>query len=72
MHPTLTTVLEQITVHEDCDRTALPPLYEAVDPEAVTSLLESNTDVVVRFDYVGYRVAVGPDSHEMTVIDEDS
>ncbi|RKD85002.1 HalOD1 output domain-containing protein, partial [Halopiger aswanensis] len=45
MHPTLTAVLERISTHEDCDRTALPPLYEAVDPEAVTSLLESNTDV---------------------------
>ena len=71
MHSALTTVLERISAHEDCDRTALPPLYEAVDPEAVASLLESNTDIVVHFDYVGYRVAVGPDSHEVTVIDED-
>ncbi|WP_408960497.1 HalOD1 output domain-containing protein [Natrinema sp. 74] len=70
MHPTLTTVLERISVREGCDPTALPPLYEAVDPEAATSLLESSTDIVVRFDYVGYRVAIGPDSHEVTVIGE--
>lgn len=71
MHPALTTVLERISVHEDCDRTALPPLYEAVDPEAVASLLESSTDIVVRFDYGGYRVVIGPDPHEVTVIDGD-
>lgn len=71
MHPALTTVLDRIVAREDHDRTALPPLYEAADPEAVASLLESSTDIVVRVDYGDYRATIGHDPHEVTVIDGD-
>ncbi|AFZ71353.1 HalOD1 output domain-containing protein [Natronobacterium gregoryi] len=71
MHPALTTVLARIAAREDRERTALPPLYEAVDPEAVASLLESSTPVVVQFEYDGYSVVIGPSPHEVTVIDEE-
>lgn len=69
MHPTLTTALSRIAAREGCDRSALPPLYEAVDPEALTAVLESKGDVVVRFAYGNYRVVLGPHPDEVTVID---
>ncbi|ELY86849.1 hypothetical protein C485_08032 [Natrinema altunense JCM 12890] len=47
----------------------MPPLYEAVDPEALTAVLESNADVSVRFAYGDYRVILGPGPDEVTVID---
>ncbi|WP_049922766.1 HalOD1 output domain-containing protein [Halopiger djelfimassiliensis] len=69
MHSALTTALTRIAVREDCDRTTLPPLYDSIDPGALTAVLESNADVTVRFEYEGYRVVIGPD--EVTVIDAD-
>ncbi|WP_049921373.1 HalOD1 output domain-containing protein [Halopiger djelfimassiliensis] len=71
MHSALATVLTRIAAHEDRDRTALPPLYDAIDPEALTTVLESNADVTVRFEYEGYRVVIGPHPDEVTVIAED-
>ncbi|ELY81338.1 hypothetical protein C486_06758 [Natrinema gari JCM 14663] len=49
----------------------MPPLYDAIDPEALTAVLESNAAVTVRFEYAGYRVVIGPDSDEVSVIDAD-
>ncbi|RZH66809.1 HalOD1 output domain-containing protein [Natrinema altunense] len=69
MHPALATALRSIAAREGCDRSALPPLYEAVDPEALTAVLESNADVSVRFAYGDYRVILGPGPDEVTVID---
>ncbi|WP_049922760.1 HalOD1 output domain-containing protein [Halopiger djelfimassiliensis] len=69
MHPALVTALARIAAREDRDRTALPPLYDSIDPEALTAVLESNADVRVRFEYEGYRVVIGSD--EVTVIDAD-
>ncbi|MDF9744071.1 HalOD1 output domain-containing protein [Natrinema salsiterrestre] len=69
MHPALATALRRIAAREGCDRSALPPLYEAVDPEALTAVLESNASVVVRFVYGDYRVELGPDPDDVTVID---
>ena len=71
MHPALATALSRIAVREGCDRSALPPVYEAVDPEALAAVLESSTDVSVRFEYGDYRVAIGPGPHEVAVIDGD-
>lgn len=67
MHPALTTALERISAREGRDRPALPPLYAAVDPEAVASLLESSAAVVVRFEYAGYRVVIGSECDEVSV-----
>ncbi|SER81524.1 HalOD1 output domain-containing protein [Natrinema salaciae] len=69
MHPALVTALARIAAREGCAPTALPPLYEAVDPEALAAVLESNGDVTVRFAYGDYRVVIGPGPHEVTVID---
>ncbi|MWV38389.1 HalOD1 output domain-containing protein [Natrialba sp. INN-245] len=71
MHPALATAFDRIAAREGREPTALPPLYEAVDPEAVTALLESPAAVTVRFAYAGYVVVIGPDPLEVEVIDED-
>ncbi|EMA30022.1 HalOD1 output domain-containing protein [Halobiforma nitratireducens] len=67
MHPTLVTALDRIAAHEGYDPTALPPLYEAVDTEALIPLLESPAPVTVRFEYAGSEVVIGPASREVTV-----
>ncbi|WP_049928402.1 HalOD1 output domain-containing protein [Halopiger goleimassiliensis] len=69
MHPALVTVLDRIAAREGCDRTDLPPLYRAVDPEALAAVLASNPAVTVRFDYAGYRVEIDPDC--VTVVDRE-
>ncbi|MDQ2050038.1 HalOD1 output domain-containing protein [Natronolimnohabitans sp. A-GB9] len=60
-------VIEQIAALEDTDPMSLPPLYDAVDPEALDSLCHSptagqtRTATEVRFTYCGYDVRVGTD-----------
>ncbi|ELY91757.1 hypothetical protein C483_09459 [Natrialba hulunbeirensis JCM 10989] len=51
----------------------LPPLYEVVDPEALAAVLESGGNVLVGFEYEGYRVVIGPgpDDVAVEVIDEN-
>ncbi|MEY7849944.1 HalOD1 output domain-containing protein [Natrarchaeobius sp. A-rgal3] len=71
MHPALATALARVAAREGCRGTTLPPLYETVDTEALVSLLESDADVMVRFEYEGYRVVIGPRPLEVAVIDED-
>jgi len=61
MHPTLATALERIAAREGCDVLELPPLYDTIDPEALTAVLESDAKVSVCFEYCGYRVIVGPE-----------
>ena len=70
MHPALATALSRIAAREGCDRSALPPLYEVVDPEALTALLESNATVTVCLEYGDYRVVIGPDPDEVEVTAE--
>ncbi|AFZ73603.1 HalOD1 output domain-containing protein [Natronobacterium gregoryi] len=69
MHPALITALERIAACEDRDPTALPPLYRAVDPEALTALLESPAAVTARFEYAGYEVVIGPGPIEVAVLE---
>ncbi|MDF9744082.1 HalOD1 output domain-containing protein [Natrinema salsiterrestre] len=69
MHPALATALKRIAAREDCDRSALPPLYEAVDPEALTAVLESSAAVTVRLAYGDYCIVIGPGPEEVVVID---
>ncbi|TYT63737.1 HalOD1 output domain-containing protein [Natrialba swarupiae] len=69
MHPALATALARVAAREGCRGTSLPPLYEHVDTEALTTVLESEADVTVRFEYEGYRIVIGPGPLEVTVID---
>ncbi|RQG94795.1 HalOD1 output domain-containing protein [Natrarchaeobius oligotrophus] len=71
MHPALGTAFDRVAAREGREATALPPLYEAVDPESLTALLESPSAVTVRFAYAGYVIVIGPSPHEVEVIGED-
>ena len=61
-------VVARVAAREGRDPTALPPLYESIDPDAVAAVLESAADARVRFEYAGYRVVATSDSLE--VIDD--
>ncbi|WP_394295215.1 HalOD1 output domain-containing protein [Halobiforma nitratireducens] len=65
-HPALDDALERTATREDCALTALPPLYDAVEPETVAVILESPADATVRFEYAGYRVTVATDDAVVT------
>jgi len=67
MNPTLALALERIAAREGCDVLELPPLYDTIDPEALTSLLESDTDVMVCFEYCDYRVLIDTNPLEVVV-----
>ncbi len=71
MHPALATALACIAAREDRAVTGLPPLSETVDPEALTSVLESNPTATVAFEYEGYRVVLGPGSDAVAVFDRE-
>lgn len=70
MHPALATALTRFATRGDRDHETVPPLYEAIDPEALESVLESPGTVTVRFEYAGYDVVIRSDAYEREMIDE--
>ena len=54
------TIVSAVAAVTDRDLTAMPPLYAAVDAEALTRLVTSSRDrpIDVRFQYVGCHVTV--------------
>ena len=64
-------VLEAVSTEEGVDSAALPPLADAIDPEALDTLLDSmdnadRADAHVQFEYCGHTVQITPD-HTVTV-----
>lgn len=53
-------IVDRVAEQSDGDVRELPPLYEAVDPDALTAFLRSTEgpDSAVAFTYCGYRVTV--------------
>lgn len=51
-------ILSEVAEAEQCDVLDLPPLYGAVDPDALDRLVESAADIRISFTYDGYRVTV--------------
>lgn len=66
------TITEAIAEREGTHASALPPLYESIDPESLTSFVASADDgsTTVRFEYCGYDVTVAGDG-EVEVEDGD-
>ena len=69
--PVADRVVEEVSTAEGVSPSSLPPLYDAVDPEALETLLTSTRDgqsapVRVSFPYEGYTVTV-TDGGEVTV-----
>ena len=65
-------IIERIATLEETDPITLPPLYDAIDPEALDSVVDSSTasssrsPATVRFSYCGYDVLVRRDG-EITI-----
>lgn len=59
---TSTAVVERVAAREGVDQTELVPLFDAIDPDALDTLVESSwhTDAATRitFTYSGYDVTV--------------
>ena len=53
-------IVSRIAEAENTAVTDLPPVYDVLDPECLTSLLDSD-GVTVSFTYCGYRVTVTSD-----------
>lgn len=52
-----TQVVEAVTELEDVEQTELPPLFNAIDPEALDIIVQEN-NATVSFQYAGYAVEV--------------
>lgn len=63
-----TTVIQTVAIEKGSDPESLPPLYEAIDPDSLDSLLDSasNGDVEVEFEYAGCHVVVD-DAEQVSV-----
>lgn len=54
-------VVSAVAQAEGADPVALPPLYDAIDPEALNDLFMSRVDTAVatvEFEYAGYNVVI--------------
>lgn len=56
-------LLDMIAREESTDVTDLKPLMDAVDTDALKSLLDSDTDVSVTFEYLDYTVYLASDGN---------
>lgn len=52
-------VVTRLADHKECEPTALPPLFEAVDPDALERLVSTaDANLTVQFRYAGRTVTV--------------
>ncbi|RBI60848.1 hypothetical protein DMJ13_17975 [halophilic archaeon] len=75
--PLATAIVQHIAAQQNADPTSLEPIYDAINPDALTNLFgpqfdgTSRTDGQVVFTYSGYRVTVTNDgSIQATPLDE--
>lgn len=54
-------VIRRVSTAADSDPVELPPLYDAIDPDALDALVERMSDGTVSFVYAGYEVIVEND-----------
>lgn len=55
-------ILRVVAKEEQCNELDLPPLYETLDPENLTQMVEQSETCEVTFQYHGYTVLVNGDS----------
>ena len=67
------TVVNAVARRDGTDPTALPPLFDAIEPDSLDALTSraDESDVLVSFQYAGYDVRVtGPTDVTVSVIDD--
>lgn len=67
-----TALVQEIAAAEGVDPTELPPLYDAIDTDALDALVQQSgaADVTVEFDYGNYRIHIGG-TREITITPSD-
>lgn len=64
-------IVSAIAEREGIDPMALePPLYDAIDPDALTAITEADpaTELTLSFNYAGYRVTVIADGEPIVEV----
>jgi hypothetical protein len=56
-------IIDEVLKIEGCEFHELPPLYESIDPDALTALYAHGSPEI-RFQYAGYRIEI---TSELTV-----
>ena len=52
-------LIKEVAERESVEATKLPPLYESINPEALTDIVNAgNEDLRVIFSYQGYQVTI--------------
>lgn len=64
----LTRIVDAVARAEQCGTADLPPLYDAVDPDALARMVEGPSAVEVAFQYLGHKVTVA--SNGSVLVDE--
>ena len=59
-------VVDAVAACENVDPVDLPPLYEAVDTDALNAVFRSLTDGEISFSYAGYDVTLHSDMRVVT------
>lgn len=62
---TIVAIVEAVASATNCELAAMSPLYDTVDPEALTDIVTSDRDrpIDVSFSYEGCRVTVSSSGH---------
>ncbi|MDR9431077.1 MAG: HalOD1 output domain-containing protein [Natronomonas sp.] len=63
-------IVRTVATEADSDPVELPPLYDAIDPDALDALVDRMSNGTVSFAYAGYEVTVRGD--ESIDLDERS
>ncbi|NIC00981.1 HalOD1 output domain-containing protein [Halobacterium sp. R2-5] len=61
-------IVTKIAEENNAGVTALPPLYDTIDPEKLDALIQSLEDGSISFTYAGYEVTVTSEK-EVTIAD---
>lgn len=51
-------ILTAVAEHEECEPLELPPLYQAIDPDALRRVAKGPAIATVTFSYYGYQVTI--------------
>lgn len=54
-------IIQTVATTTNSDALELPPLYDAIDPDALDALVAQMSDGTVSFTYAGYNIVVGSD-----------
>lgn len=69
--PVSLAVIECVSEVDDSDPETRPPLYEAIDPDALNNLFRDRNSAEVTFTYLDYKITVTSDAVTTTLRRDD-